>query len=514
MIVTAMLIFILMLPLGSIWIFRFYDSQLVRDTENELIAQGAFVKAMLQSELSDAGLNQSTLPIEMPSPRKQKEAVRWIEPQLELTNVQILPSRAEARKADKPTNPVFRKAGEKLTKIIVEAQKTTLAGFRVVDPNGVVIAGGNEIGLSLAHVPEVQTALAGNYVSVIRKRDSDSPRPPIYSISRGTDIRVFVAMPIEYRGHVAGAVYLSRTPSHFLRELYGQRWKLAGALVFLLLVTLAVAALFVRTIKGPIDALNERTKRISTGDRSAISPLPRHGTREIADLSHGLLSMSQQLQNRADYIRNFANHVSHELKSPITSIRGAAELMQESAGNMNDREREKFLANVLGDAERMTSLLERLRELAAAENLIMEGTCNLEQELEAISGKNPHIVFDVKGEVEHEVAISSENLGIVLDNLIGNAIRHEASEIEITCSVTGMNIVLELKDNGSGISPANRKKVFDLFFTTTRDHGGTGMGLNIVKSVLEAHGGSIKLLETDTGTAFELTLPAQHGKHS
>ena len=66
-------------------------------------------------------------------------------------------------------------------------------------------------------------------------------------------------------------------------------------------------------------------------------------------------------------------------------------------------------------------------------------------------------------------------------------------------------------DNGSGRSKANQEKIFELFFTTRRDHGGTGMGLNIVKSVLEAHGGGINLVGVDDGAHFRLMLPIADG---
>ncbi|TIP68863.1 MAG: two-component sensor histidine kinase, partial [Mesorhizobium sp.] len=88
-----------------------------------------------------------------------------------------------------------------------ETQKTTLAGFRLLDAKGVVIAGREEVGLSLGAVAEVRAALAGRYASVLRQRISDEPPPSLYSVSRGTRVRVFVAMPVAVDGKVAGVVY-------------------------------------------------------------------------------------------------------------------------------------------------------------------------------------------------------------------------------------------------------------------------------------------------------------------
>jgi signal transduction histidine kinase len=68
-------------------------------------------------------------------------------------------------------------------------------------------------------------------------------------------------------------------------------------------------------------------------------------------------------------------------------------------------------------------------------------------------------------------------------------------------------LLVKIRDNGEGVSPNNRAQIFDSFFTTRRDSGGTGMGLAIVRAMLEAHGGTIRLINSEAGTAFELTIP-------
>ena len=503
MVVVAMLLFVLCLPLGGIWVFRFYDSQLVRETENELIAQGAFIKAIARQELEKAGLDPAALAIRAPV-RKDRQ-FHLILPQLDLSTSYVQPPRADAAPPEALVDPAFLAMGRELGQILHEAQKTTLAGFRVLDPNGVVVAGGSETGLSLANVGEVQIALNGRYASVIRQRISDNPSPRIYSISRGTGIRVFVAMPIEYEGKVAGAVYLSRTPSHFLRELYDQRWKIGAAISFMLIITLIIAFIFIRAIKGPVDALNARTKRIAAGDRSALEPLDHHGTREIASLSQGLLSMSEKLQNRSDYIRNFANHVSHELKSPLTSIKGAAELLREEG---EDREaRQKFLGNIVDDTDRLTRLLDRLRELAAADSLAVSGSTPVEAVLQKLRALQPALTITHSGQPNTEIPLPLESAIMVFANLADNSVRHEASEMVIRSSSDETGLVIQVRDNGTGISAANREKVLELFFTTRRTRGGTGMGLGIVQSALQSCDASLSVLPSEGGACFEITFP-------
>ncbi len=507
MIVTTMLMFVLALPLGGVWLFRFYDNQLVRETESELIAQGAFVAAIVRQELSTRDFEASKLRLKMPILAKKGDHQEYLEPTLDLTTSPELPRREDAKPTLTPPDTVFAEIGRGITGITSDAQKITLAGFRVLDQNGTVISGRSEVGQSLAHVAEIRSALLGHYSSVIRERRSKSPSPPIYSISRGTNIRVFVAMPIEYQSRLAGVVYLSRTPSHFLRELYEQRWKLAGAALFMLLITLIIAIIFVRSVKGPIEALNERTKRIAEGDRSAIAPLDSHGTREIAELSQGLLSMTEKLQDRSDYIRTFANHVSHELKSPLTSIQGAAELIRDSGADMPPQQRNQFLDNIRSDANRLTVLLARLRDIAKTETPVLNKTSLLSDVLAEAKLSHPSLTFIDGNCLDCELNISGESLKIVFDNLFENSTAHAATEVALSLEIDKALAFITVVDNGSGISVANRDKVLDMFFTTRRDSGGTGMGLSIVQSILRAHRGELKLLESEKGAKFQILLP-------
>lgn len=105
------------------------------------------------------------------------------------------------------------------------------------------------------------------------------------------------------------------------------------------------------------------------------------------------------------------------------------------------------------------------------------------------------------------MCISDENAAIIFSNLADNAARHGSSRLDIAAERHQGLLQIKVADNGEGVSPNNRAQIFDSFFTTRRESGGTGMGLAIVRAMLDAHGGAIRLLDTDAGTAFELTLP-------
>ncbi|WP_430681821.1 ATP-binding protein [Mesorhizobium australafricanum] len=495
------------LPLVGLFFFRLYENQLIRQTEGELIAQGAVVAAVYAQEVRAAGIAQEQLgaPVSADPARDNNYPYEPVEPRLDLASDDVMPTRPAALPAT--PDPAFAAIGARLDGILDETQKTTLAGFRLLDPHGVVIAGGDEVGQSLGGVEEVRTALSGTYASELRLRIPDQPPPPLYSVSRGTRVRVFVALPVELDGRVAGVVYLSRTPNNIVKHLYGERGKVTLAAIAILGGTLLIALVFIRTVSRPIYALIDRTKRIAAGDREAIRPLDHHGTREMAALSTAFLDMATKLQARSDSIQTFATHVSHELKSPLTAIQGAAELLRDSGGAMDEAERRRFSNNIVTDAGRLNLLVRRLLDLARAENLAPSGENTTLGGALALLPVDTRLEARIEAGSEIGLGISGENLAIVLANLIDNSARHGARHVAIDASAAGERVLVHVGDDGGGISAANRSRIFEPFFTTRRETGGTGMGLGIVLALLKAHDGTIRLVDSERGTRFEIDLP-------
>jgi signal transduction histidine kinase len=505
-IVVAILIMVMALPLVGLFFFRLYENQLIRQTEAELIAQGAALAAIHAQEVRDAGIPAEKLGAAVPVDSDNPDSpYRPIEPSLDLASDRVLATRPAATAAT--VDPAFTAIGARLSGILAETQKTTLAGFRLLDPKGVVIAGREEVGLSLGAVGEVRAALAGRYASALRQRVPNQPSPSLYSVSRGTRVRVFVAMPVAVDGKVAGVVYLSRTPNNIVKHLYGERGKVVLAAIAILGGTLLIGLIFLRTVSRPIYALMERTKRIAAGDRAAIRPLDHHGTREMAALSDAFLDMAEKLHARSDSIQTFATHVSHELKSPLTAIQGAAELLRDSGSAMDEAERRRFSDNIVTDAGRLNLLVRRLLDLARAENLAPSGeSTSLSAALALLpTGDRPALRVEAG---ETGLRISAENAAIVLANLIDNSARHGATLVSIMAASAGGKATIQVSDDGAGISPSNRARIFEPFFTTRRDCGGTGMGLGIALALLKAHDGTIRLVDSERGTRFEIILPA------
>ncbi|CAA6813523.1 MAG: Two-component sensor histidine kinase [uncultured Thiotrichaceae bacterium] len=431
-----------------------------------------------------------------------------ITPRLDLVN-QIQSPRAAPRMTSNNIDPFSRRIAFEMTAVMRDTQTVMLAGIRILDMNGVVVAGQEETGLSLAHVEEVRQALSGQYASTIRQRISDEPPPPLYSISRGTNIRVFSAFPVIEGNRLIAVIYLSRTPKNIIKHLYLVQNKIYVATITLLLVAILLVLFVSSSISRPIRELIEQIQRVTRGEQTQIEPIKHPVSHEVAQLSESFSSMSRTLTERADYINRFATHVSHEFKTPLTSMQGALELLQEHIDTMPAEKRHHFMGNLLDDTQRLKKLVSRLLELARADALEPSNQrSSLAKQLDSMRSRYKDRGLSVRYDTLPDIslAIAPDALETVLNNLMENSLQHGADTLNISADSDENLFQLTLHDNGKGISKANRDKIFTPFFTTRRNTGGTGLGLEIISSLLKAHQGEIKLGDTEEGAEFIIIL--------
>jgi signal transduction histidine kinase len=153
-------------------------------------------------------------------------------------------------------------------------------------------------------------------------------------------------------------------------------------------------------------------------------------------------------------------------------------------------------------------MTQRLRELARAETAPQNEQTALTQVVGGLKNRFPTRTIEATGCLERSIGMSSEKALIVLSHLTDNAIRHNAKSVRLEAGMEGTSVRMTVSNDGDSISDANREKIFDAFFTTRRDTGGTGMGLSIVRAIMTSHGGSIRLLPSNDGVTFELQFPA------
>lgn len=522
-ILLIMMLTLLLLPLATLYFFRIYENELVRQTELELISQGATLAASYRQIMRltnpksvDYGYVLGYSPL-IPGQRRSYMRDETIDPyytpitpELDLVKPVYTP-RPDAIATPQVADKFAQQAGALLTPVILNTQQVMLAGVRILDMKGLVVAGKEEMGMSLAHVPEVKAALKGYYSSMIRQRISDEPPPPLYSLSRGTHIRVFAAFPIIEGHRLQGVVYLSRTPKNILKHLYIVQDKLYFAAAILLSVAVLLVLFISSSISRPIRALIRQTQQVAEGELPYVTPLKNPVTYEVAQLSESFANMSQALSERSDYIRRFASHVSHEFKTPLTSMQGALELLNEHIDSMPTERRQRFLDNLLSDTQRLKNLVNRLLELARADALEpTRQSSQLPELIRSMQNRYHERGLDIEGDhlPNLALAIAPDALESVLGNLFDNSLHHGATTVRLKASFGAdhQQLILSVHDNGQGISPANRERIFTPFFTTRRNEGGTGLGLEIVASLLKAYNATIYLGPAESGAEFILEL--------
>ena len=519
---------VLLLPLGGIAILRLYESELVKQTESELISQAALTAAMFREvylEQIDSfnhkgrkiavaslgnGISASTA---VPSAE-----LTPLPPQLDLAKNRV---REPAPLAEPPMvapDPLALASGRELNPVLTNARKIVLSGIRIVDCNGIVVATSNtEAGLSLAAREEVAKALRGEQATLLRVRNSDEQAPAVTSISRRARLRVFVALPVIIESRIVGAVIASRTPLDVGKALYLIRAHLFKAGLVVLLVVLVMTMLTAYYINRPVKALIRQADQLKNGDGSGAGPLKNPGIQEVALLSEAIAHMAATLDERSGYIKTFATNVSHEFKTPLTSIHGAIEILKDHYHEMNQSERENFLGIIDSETGRLERLVRRLLDLARADTFAPgDEQCRALETLDSLALRFRELGVAIAMEFscgEVTIRMAGETFDSIVSNMIENARQHGGGEVliqvqgRISHPSGGGMFELDIRDNGPGISQGNRDKVFRPFFTTARETGGSGLGLSIVQALLHAHGGSITLEPSETGACFRVRVP-------
>ena len=177
----------------------------------------------------------------------------------------------------------------------------------------------------------------------------------------------------------------------------------------------------------------------------------------------------------------------------MTSLIGAAELLEDA----DEADRQELIGTIQHSSRRLQELLDALRRLAVAREPVGRGPSRISEGMTRLERPDG---LELKLEGDAELPVDAEALAAVLGHLAGNAAAHGADRLDIVAEPGGFTA----QDNGSGIASGNRDRVFDPFFTTRRSAGGTGMGLAIVRTMLQAVGGEITLEPSEAGARFRV----------
>lgn len=507
---SVLFLLVLVLPFLLVGALRLYESALVRQTEEVLLAEAVVIGEVYRRARMPAA---AMAPLGDPTMRGV-EPFRPYRPSLELGVSPLLGPATRTGAVSTTT------AGASVTPLLERTVIRNLTGARVLDDEGVVVASGMvETGYSLAHLDEVAAALAGDYHPVLRRRMSDEPDPPLSSLSRAAKLRVSIAVPIfadpfapvGSGAEVIGAVYNSRTPLDTTKALWQWRKRLYLPLLTSLVVTLVIVAFVTATIAGPLGRLRGYAEQVARGDDVAAHDIGRVAPQEVHDLAGSIHRMRDQLEARADYIREFAANTAHELKTPLTSLRGAAELLIEDGASMTEAQKNRFLENIRSDALRMDRLVLRILELARIEStkpnrepldlrVFLDGVVERYRR----HGHEVHVRWEAGAPT---IDYAPELLDTMVTNLLDNAVRHGGGAPVTVTVADGEQRTIAVRDEGPTLSPDHFDRAFERFHSTERSRGGTGLGLATVRAIAVAHGGEVRALANpDRGATLVVTI--------
>lgn len=500
-------------PVLALLAMRLTSNQFVRETEQSLTHQAAIyarIYAARYAQQADAPAGRALDPAW--AAHWQSALHPW-QPSLNLRTAPVLgplqgaadpDAGAPAQRQARP-HPAHRAVAADLLPLARQARGATLAGALFLDHRGHSLGGGFAQGL--AAEPEIAAALSGRVGAALRTRGDAYNRHPLTSISRDTWYRVFVAYPVILDAHVVGVVYLSRTPSNFAKFVMTERDAMARMAGVTLIAALLIGLLLRRLFLRPVRQLRAQSQAIADGagagadtDAGADAAALRHyGLRELADLGDSVMRMSKTLQDRSGQIAAYTDHVTHELKSPVTAILGAAELL--AAPDIDPAARKKLLSNIAQEGQRMTALLAKLREMTRLRNAPTTGAGPLAEMLPQIPG----LTVSIDPTSEEWLPMLPDHGRIVLYQLARNAIEHDATDLGIGFKSGRLTVT----DNGTGIAEPDRTRVTDPFYTTRRAEGGTGLGLAIVNAVLQNYGAEVRFRPTTQGASAVMDLGAR-----
>jgi signal transduction histidine kinase len=499
-------LFVLLAPLVAVAGLRLYDTLLVRQTERQLIAQSVLIGEAWREQWLAARRLREAPPFRPPA--RGADPYIPVEPVTDLASGVGPPQPADLPECA-PADGTARRAGRSVEPLLQRMQVFNLSAARVLDAQGCVVATSRgELGRSLAALPEVASALGGRYAAVARQRVTDDPLPPVSDVRSRGAIRIFTALPVFSDGQVVAVVRMSRTSLDALTTLWHSRRGLLVALSATGLTALLVSLFFGGLIARPLRALARAADVVAQGGTAPL-PEPSGWTpAEVASLRQSLAIMTERLRDRARDLAEFAADATHELKGPITAIRGAAELLREQWGAMDGAQRERFLANIDVDAARMERLVNRLLHLArigSAPDATEE--VDVASFFRALGERFGDAVRVELRSPPPRLAIGADHLHSAVQNLVENAVRHRGGlPVEVTVDGRRGRLVVEVRDHGPGISEASQQRLFQRFFTTCPDEGGTGLGLAIVKAVAERYHGAVTWRTGPEGTTFELVV--------
>lgn len=331
-----------------------------------------------------------------------------------------------------------------------------------------------------------------------------------------------VSAPIIYKYSPVGYIIIhmpmeqvTASVNEFLNIVY-----LTAAIIFLLSLILLVV--FTYSVYKPLKTITYGAKEYAAGNLKHEIKLKSSHMDEMGYLAVTLNYMSSELANMEEYQKNFIANVSHDFRSPLTSIKGYLTAILD--GTIPPEMQEKYISRVISETERLNKLTEGMIALNSlnSKGLLNKSNFDINRTIKDVCASNENIC--TKKNISFELTFAAETEMVfadygkiqqVLYNLIDNAIKFSKNDstIYISTSMRQKKVFVSVKDTGCGIPKDSIKKIWDRFYKSDssrgKDKNGTGLGLSIVKEIISAHNEHIDVISTENvGTEFIFSLPS------
>jgi signal transduction histidine kinase len=354
--------------------------------------------------------------------------------------------------------------------------------------------------LSYASRPEISAALGGRRSQGVR-----------HSNTLGRDL-LYTAVPVTNNGRVVGAVRVTQSMGAVHARVRRAVLALIGIGAFALLVGLAVAWFLASSLSKPLRNVAETVRRVETGDLEARAD--ERGAREQREVAAALNDMTERVGLVLAAQREFVANASHQLRTPLTGLRLRLEAARAKGGEAARPELEAAELEVERLARLLTSLLTLAREgdepgeahpvslARAAERAHERWSANADREGRAVA---------LVGDGDATIAASEEDVAILLDNLIENALRYSSGGVSLDWGEDDGDAWLAVLDEGPGVVSGEETRLFERFArgSASRERPGTGLGLTIARTLARRWRGDATLANRETGgTRAEVRFPS------
>ncbi|MBR4082213.1 MAG: HAMP domain-containing protein [Clostridia bacterium] len=417
--------------------------------------------------------------------------------------------------------PLFQSAAsDALTEEMSSAAGEMGGRLLIVDTDGKVQfdSFGRMFGMRL-ELPEVLSILTGGEASAygIHELTGEDASPRTDGSERY--VAYCAAQLIGTRGPLGVLLFVSPV-EEMIASLTGVEKQMIAVFVIMAAAAMIAALFFSRVLTRPVSALTATIQKMGKGDLSVRVPVK--GSGELRDLAVSYNVMAEQLESLDQSRNQFVSNASHELKTPLTSMKLVVESMLYDP-DMPAELRTDFMQDMNHEINRLTDIITDLLTLTRMDNHQVQ--LNLEQvdatmlTQEAVRHLKP--MAEKRGQtlaarIAQGVTLTADasKLRQVLDNLIENAVKYtpDGGDIALSMSRQGRFVVWTVKDNGVGIPAADQAHIFDRFYRVdkarSRETGGTGLGLSIVRQLVTLHGGDISVQSTPgKGSTFTVKIP-------